>query len=145
MKIRDFSKRRRELPEHEVIHFMTRHGGVCHCRVVCCAIGDKLHVAFLNIAGSPQHPTGDIEGLASAALRVMGAPAASLVFWDVDRHEWEDRVTYHRVEFGGLSRGGFASPRWRMEPLPELLAEAVARAWATGATVKPGSSAGRSE
>lgn len=145
MKIPSFFKPRRELPEHEVIHFMTRHGGVCQCHVVRCAIGDKLHVAFLNIAGSPQHPTGDIEGLASAALRVMGAPAASLVFWDVDRHEWEDRVTCHRVEFGSLSRGGFSSPRWRMEPLPEPLAEAVARAWETGATVKPGSSAGRSE
>lgn len=145
MKIPALFRPRRELAEHEVIHFRTRHGGVCHCRVVCCAIGGKLHVAFLNVTGSPQHPTGDIEGLASLALRVLGAPANSLVFWDVDRHEWEDRVTYHRVEFGSLSRGSFSSPRWRMEPLPEPLAEAVARAWATGATVKPGTSAGRSE
>ena len=145
MKIRDFFKRRRELPEHEVIHFMTRHGGICHCHVVRCAIGDKLHVAFLNIAGSKQHPTGDIEGLASAALRVMGAPAASLVFWDVDRHEWEDRVTHHRVEFGSLSRGGFSSPRWRMEPLPQPLADAVERAWAIDAPLKPESSIGRSK
>lgn len=143
MKFPGLFKLRRELPEHEVIHFMTRHGGVCHCHVVRCAIGDKHHVAFLNIAGSPQHPTGDIEGLASLALRVMGAPANSLVFWDVDRHEWEDRVTYHRVEFGGFRRGAFSFPRWHMEPLPQPLADAVERAWAIGATLKPGSSIGR--
>lgn len=145
MKIPAFFKPRRDLPEHEVIHFMTRHGGVCHCHVVRCAIGDKHHVAFLNIPCSPQHPTGDIEGLASLALRVTGAPANSLVFWDVDRHEWEDRVTYHKVEFGSLRRGAFSLPRWHMEPLPQPLAEAVERAWAIDATLKPGSSIGRSK
>ncbi|WP_419318818.1 hypothetical protein ACN2C7_17845 [Caulobacter sp. ErkDOM-E] len=122
-------RQRRQRPAtSEIIRFVTKNDGVCYCQVVRCKIGRKRHVAFLNVAGSLHHPTGDIEGLASSALRDMGAPAASLVFWEVDRYETDDRIFIHRVEFQSPASGRFSDPKWIPEALPEALAKQVALA-----------------
>ncbi|CAN5341118.1 hypothetical protein BH10PSE4_BH10PSE4_11400 [soil metagenome] len=119
---------RKQPPDHETIRFVTKNGGNCYCQIVRCRIGRARHVAFLNVAGSPHHPTASVEGLASSAFRDMGAPAASLVFWDVDRHEWDDGITIHRVEFQSLVAGRFSGPKWISEAMPEALAKQVALA-----------------
>ena len=119
---------RSRLPAHEIIRFFNKDGGNCVCLVVCCKVGRKHHIAFVSVAGSPSRPTANIEGLASSVFRVMGAPTASRVFWDVDRDEWDDSITIHRVEFLSLIDGRFSGPKWIPETLPCALAKQIARA-----------------
>jgi hypothetical protein len=119
---------RRRLPAHELIRFFNKDGGNCVCLVVCCKVGREHHVAFVSVPGSPSQPAANIEGLASSVFRDMGAPTASLVFWDVDRHQWDDGITIHRVEFLSLIDGRFSGPKWIPETLPHALAKQIARA-----------------
>jgi hypothetical protein len=90
----------------------TRMAATACAWVVCCKVGREHHVAFVSVPGSPSRPAANIEGLASSVFRVMGAPTASLVFWDVDRDEWDDGITIHRVEFLSLIDGRLSDPKW---------------------------------
>jgi len=112
----------------ELIRFINKDGSNCVCLVVRRKIGRQRHVAFVSVAGSPNHPAASIEGLASSAFRELGAPAASLVFWFVDRHEWDDGITIQRVEFLSLAAGKFSGPQWIAETLPGPLLKQVALA-----------------
>jgi hypothetical protein len=116
------------LPAHELIRFFNKDGGNCVCLVVCCKVSRKHHVAFVSVPGSPSRPAANIEGLASSVFRVMGAPTASLVFWNVDRDEWGDGITIHRVEFLSWVDGRLSDPKWISEALPDALAKQVALA-----------------
>lgn len=119
---------RHRLPTHQLIRFMNKDGGNCVCLVVRCKVGRERHIAFVSVAGSPSRPAANIEGLASSVFRVMGAPTASPVFWNVDRDEWDDGITIHRVEFLSLIDGRLSGPKWIPETLPCALAKQIARA-----------------
>jgi len=126
-----FFRKLRRPPAHEVIRFYRTDGRTCVCSVIQQKIGRKRHVAFIRMAAYAGDPAESIEGLASAASRDLGAPAASLTFWYVNQGEWEGRSTILKVEFAAFADGRFAGPRWIPQDMPRVLARQVERAQRT--------------